>query len=79
MAQAAGSMVNGAPPVALATTLSEYLEQKSDISVVGRISQPECIKYCLNLGFSNFVLDILRNGYHIPFAQDPRPTFEANN
>ena len=70
-------MSTGFKPPKLATTYSEYIHDKIDISVVGRVKQG--IGYMRELWFDYFSLKVLSTGYIIPFATMPSAIKMENN
>lgn len=55
----------------------EYVENSSPVIVKGKLKQN--ISFWRKIGASGFILDIIENGYKIPFFSEPPSTFAKNN
>ena len=49
----------------------------TQLAVRGRLNS--CINFWRSLGTSQFILNVISQGYKIPFFQLPTPFFKANN
>ena len=61
----------------MAHTYSEYVHDHLEISVVGRVR--EGLGYMRDLGFDDFSLRTLTEGYMIPFSVMPAGIYQPNN
>ena len=57
--------------------LSEYEKGESEICVKGRLKL--CLHFWQEIGANENVLDVLENGYKIPFTDTPKPAEFKNN
>ena len=70
------------PMLAALVNDSNYVGRRlsTNISVPGSISNPQFRNYWKNvLKPSKLVMDIVENGYKLPFEETPPPSFEKNN
>ena len=57
--------------------MSEYEQGESEICVKGRLKR--CLHFWQKIGADENVLDVIENGYKIPFISTPKPAEFKNN